>query len=89
MAAENGFEDITEHRCDANTPTEIDGKRRRGRAPTFTVPERRLLAHIVRINGARATRELTGRQISLGTLLKIAKEFDIQLKTGRRPSRAA
>ena len=88
MAAEKNFE-LSVHRCDADLPTEIDGKRRRGRAQTFTVPERRLLAHIIRVNGARATRELTGRRISLGTLLKIAKEFDIELKTGRRPRRAA
>jgi hypothetical protein len=64
-------------------------KKRRGRPPTYKSGDRRKLADMIRLHGARGTRELTGRPISVETLMKIAREFDIELKKGRRPRPAA
>lgn len=64
-------------------------KKRRGRPPTFQRNARRKFADMIRRHGARRTRELASMSISVDTLLKIAREFDIELKKGRRPRPAA
>lgn len=57
----------------------------RGRPALYTLQERQHFAELVHRNGARQTREAMGRTVSLATLLKIAGEFGIKLKVGRRP----
>lgn len=57
---------------------------KQGRPPTYPEEQRSQLAEAIRQRGARGTRELIGRTISLSTLLKIAREFDVPLKRGRR-----
>lgn len=57
---------------------------RQGRPPTYLAEQRSQLAEFIRQRGARGTRELVGRSVSLATLLKIAREFQIPLKRGRR-----
>jgi hypothetical protein len=64
-------------------------KRKGGRPATFSPAARRELAELIRQYGARRARELSPMVISLGTLLKIAKEFDIELRKGRRRKKAA
>ncbi len=64
-------------------------KKRRGRPPTFRRSDRRKFADMIRRHGARRTRELASMSISVNTLLKIAREFDIELNKGRRPRTAA
>ena len=61
----------------------------RGRPRIYTFPDRRRIAELIRLHGARGTRETMSRQISLNTVLKIAREFEIELKKGKRPKRAA
>ena len=63
--------------------------RRRGRPPTFLREERERLAELIRLHGASQAREVADVNISFQTVLKIAHEFGIQLKKGRRPRRAA
>lgn len=60
-------------------------RKMRGRPFTFTTEQRRSLAELLRIHGARKTQELSLISISLATLLKIAHEFGVALKKGRRP----
>ena len=62
---------------------------RRGRPATFSSDERRRLAELIRVHGARPAMEMCAVPISLQTVLKIAREFNIELKKGRRPKRAA
>lgn len=62
---------------------------RRGRRRTFDSGRRDLLAEMVRLYGARPARDLSAVPISVGTLLKIAQEYNIPLKKGRRPRKAA
>lgn len=64
-------------------------KKKRGRPLIFERSVRRRFAEMVRQHGARRTRELVRTPISVVTLLKIAREFDIELKKGRRPRDAA
>jgi hypothetical protein len=59
-----------------------------GRRRVYTITERRRFADLIRQHGARGAREETSRQICLNTLLKIAREFQIELKKGRRPRAA-
>ena len=61
----------------------------RGRPVTFQLEERQRLAELIQVYGARPTKDLAGVPISVPTLLKIAKEFDINLKKGRRSREAA
>lgn len=61
----------------------------RKRKQTYEFYERRLYSELIAQYGARGTRELLFRRISLGTLLKIAKEFGVELRKGRRLNRAA
>lgn len=63
-------------------------KRKRGRPLTFKLPQRRLFAELVKLHGARGAQEVAPVPISAGTLLKIAREFGIELPRGRRPRRA-
>lgn len=55
----------------------------------YAAEDRQKFAALIREHGARATRELCSRKVSTCTLLKIAREFGIELKKGRRPRRAA
>ena len=55
----------------------------------YGLEQRQQFADLIRQHGARATRELSMRTISLKTLLTIAKEFGIELKKGKRRKRAA
>jgi hypothetical protein len=64
-------------------------QKKRGRPATFKLAERRQLAELMRQHGARRTRDLSRNPISVGNLLKIAHEFPIDLKKGRRPRNAA
>lgn len=61
---------------------------RRGRKPAFDPDTRKLLAELIRQHGARRAKEFAPVSISVGTLLKIAQEQGIKLKTGRRPKNA-
>lgn len=62
---------------------------KRGRSFTFTIPQRAALAELIREHGARGTCERSEVPICLGTVLKIAREFQIPLQKGRRTRRAA
>lgn len=64
-------------------------KRRQGRPLTYKYATRKRLAELIRQHGASGTREMLHRSICICTLLKIAKEFGIELKQGRRPRHAA
>lgn len=64
-------------------------KKRQGRPLTFQYADRKNLAGLIRQHGARRAREVSEVKVSVGTLLKIAREFEIPLKKGRRPRRAA
>ncbi|MCE9604754.1 MAG: hypothetical protein K8U03_07600 [Planctomycetia bacterium] len=64
-------------------------RKQRGRPPTFLPEERSRLLELIRIHGARGAREASGRQVSVSTLLKIAREAGLQFSKGRRPKRAA
>ena len=55
-----------------------------GRTKRYGRKERERLAELVRMHGSRRTRELLKRSISCATLLRIAREFGIELKKGRR-----
>lgn len=61
------------------------GKPGRGRRPFFDSDARKMLAELIRQHGARRARELSPIPISGMTILKIAREFGIELKRGRRP----
>ena len=61
----------------------------RGRWRTYKFPDGKHFAELIRLHGARGAREALERQVCLQTLLKIADEFGIELKKGRRPRQAA
>ncbi len=63
--------------------------KKRGRPFTFQVHRREQFAELIRQHGARRAGELSEIPISIATLLKIAREFGIELKKGRRPRQAA
>lgn len=62
----------------------MDRKVRRGRPVTYKLQDRRRFAELIRKHGASQTREALGRSVCMGTLFKIAREFDIESKVGRR-----
>ncbi len=62
---------------------------RRGRRPTFGLPERRWLASLIRDYGIRETQRISGVAISCNTLIKIGREFNVQMPHGRGGRRAA
>jgi len=57
---------------------------KRGRPHTYLRDDRRRIAEVIRQYGARGAREQLGRTICTATLLKIAQEFGLELKRGRR-----
>lgn len=63
--------------------------RKQGRPRTYKLADRRKLATLVKKLGARGARDAAPKPIALSTLLKIAHEFNIELKKGRRPQKAA
>ncbi len=64
-------------------------RRRRGRPLTYKFARRKQLAGLIRLHGVSGTREILQRSMCNSTLLKIAKEFECELKKGRRPREAA
>ena len=63
--------------------------RKWGRPPTFTPEQRKQFAKAIRKHGVRQTCAISSIPISLKTLGKIAREFKIELKPGRRPKQVA
>ena len=61
----------------------------RGRPPTYLLPQRRRLASLIRKWGIAGAQRRTDLVISKATLLKIAREYEIELPKGRRPKAAA
>lgn len=61
----------------------------RGRRPTFDAKTRRYFAKLIGQRGLVGALEHTVIPVSAGTLLKIAKEFEIKLPRGRRPLSAS
>lgn len=59
----------------------------RGRPPVFSADARKTLAQLIREHGARGARELSPIPVSSVTIRKIAREFGITLKPGRRPQK--
>ncbi len=55
----------------------------------FDGDRRALLAELIRQHGARGAVAHAPESISLKTMLKIAREFEIPLRKGRRSKRAA
>ena len=60
----------------------------RGRPFTFAVDERARLAELIRQYGIRGAQRVAGVPISIETLIKIGREFNIKLPKGRRRSDA-
>lgn len=67
----------------------MEERKKRGRPLTFKLEDRQRLAELIRKYGAAPASKISEVPISVATLLKIAREFDIKLKTGKRPKRAA
>jgi len=61
----------------------------RGRPPTFTQHDRQYLAALIRKYGIRGARQRANISVSQQTLSKIAREFNISLKPGRRSTNRA
>lgn len=66
------------------TDTRETTSAKRGRPHTYLPDDRRRIAEVIRYYGARGAREQLGGTICTSTLLKIAQEFGIELKPGRR-----
>jgi hypothetical protein len=64
-------------------------KRRRGRPPTFLPADRHYLATLIREHGIAGAKRQANLSVCDGTLIKIAREFGIELPQGRRPKSAA
>ena len=60
-------------------------KRRPGRPHTFSQQERAAFAKLIRKHGINGARRLSPVPISRPTLGKVAREFEIELKSGKRP----
>lgn len=60
-------------------------KRTRGRPPTFETEDRQNIAVLILQYGARGACDVSPVPVCLETILKIAREFNIPLKAGRRP----
>lgn len=63
--------------------------RKRGRPPTFRMEDRRKFAALIRQHGIRGAQRVSEVSICPETLIKIAREFQITLKTGRREKKSA
>lgn len=66
----------------------MDEKLRRGRPPTFSAADRQQLAELIRQHGIRGALRSADIRVSPQTLSKIAREFGIVLRPGRRLSHA-
>lgn len=64
-------------------------RRRRGRPPTFLPADRKYLAKLIRKHGIAGAQRQAPFSICDGTLIKIARDFQIVLPKGRRPKLAA
>lgn len=73
----------------AVTADQTPRKDLRGRRPTFRAGERARLANLIREHGIRGTQRVAGVAISINTLVKIGREFHIQLPRGRGRRNAA
>lgn len=60
-----------------------------GRPPTFTQQDRQYLAELIREHGIRGARRKSRISVCQQTLSKIAREFEIPLRSGRRAKQAA
>ncbi len=67
----------------------MERKRGGGRPVTYKLDDRRRFAELIRQHGARGAQEKLAKRVCLATLLKIAAEFGVELKKGRRPRIAA
>ena len=67
--------------------TVVAGKR--GRPVTYDDSQRAHFAELIRQHGARGTKAVSSVPICIETLRRIAQEFGIPLRKGRRPRRAA
>ena len=77
----------TQHTADTlKYPGKKDG---RGRPPTYTAEDRIRFAELIRQHGIRGTQRVAGGPICIQTLIKIRREFGIQLPKGARRRRAA
>lgn len=59
---------------------------KRGRPYTFSHDDRKHLAELIREHGVRGARREASVSVSHHTLIKIAQEFGVRLRRGRRPS---
>ena len=62
---------------------------KRGRPRKFQAEDRRQLADLIREHGIRGARRESKVSISQLTMIRIAREFGISLKKGKRPKKAA
>ena len=67
----------------------MERKVRKGRPPTFSAEDRQYLAGLIRQHGVRGARRMSEISVCQQTLTKIAAEFGIELRRGRRPGKAA
>ena len=66
---------------------EIMGKKKhRGRPFTFETPQRYRISKLIREHGIAETKRRMRLKICADTLAKIAREYGIELRTGRRPA---
>ena len=61
----------------------------KGRPPTFTQQDRQYLAELIREHGIRGAKRKSRISVCHQTLIKIAREFQIPLRPGRRAKQAA
>lgn len=61
----------------------------RGRSRTFTQPDREYLADLIREHGIRGARRMSRISVCQQTLSRIAREFKIPLRPGKRSKKAA
>ena len=66
----------------------MEEKRKRGRPPTFQSEDRKRFAELIRQHGIRGTIRISEVPICNMTLIKIAREFGISLKMGKRKKAA-
>lgn len=62
---------------------------KRGRPPTFHPQHRQYFAELIRQYGVHGARHVSKLRVCHATLIKIAREFGIVLKKGRRSRKAA
>ena len=67
----------------------MDANPKRGRPRKFQMDDRHKLADAIREHGIRGARRVLEISVSQQTLMNIAREFNIALKKGKRPKKAA